>query len=84
MLAKTFFQLYSILYLAWLQSSTRELATVASIFKIGISQNTKCDNLVSFPKSGHKYTIAILKIGVNNNYILAMEFIVNQQNQSIK
>ena len=29
---------------------------VASIFKIGISQNAKCDNLVGFPKSGHIYT----------------------------
>ena len=29
--------------------------TVVSIFVIGISQNTKCDNLVGFPKSGHKY-----------------------------
>ena len=28
---------------------------VASILKIGISQNLICDNLVSFPKSGHKY-----------------------------
>ena len=26
---------------------------VASIFKIGISQNPNCDNLVGFPKSGH-------------------------------
>ena len=29
--------------------------TVAGIFKIGISWNTKCDNLVGFPKSGHIY-----------------------------
>ena len=28
-------------------------ATVDSIFQIGISQNTKCDNTVSFCKSGH-------------------------------
>ena len=26
---------------------------VAPILKINISHNTKCDNLVSFPKSGH-------------------------------
>ena len=26
---------------------------MVSIFKIGISRNTKCDNLVGFPKSGH-------------------------------
>ena len=26
---------------------------VDSIFKIVITQNTNCDNLVSFPKSGH-------------------------------
>ena len=26
---------------------------MASILKIGISHNTKCDNLVGFPKSGH-------------------------------
>ena len=26
---------------------------MGSIFPIGISQNTKCDNLVSFAKSGH-------------------------------
>ena len=25
-------------------------------FKIGISRNTKCDNLVSFSKSGHIFT----------------------------
>ena len=29
--------------------------SVAGIFKIGISQNTKCDILVSLPKSGHIY-----------------------------
>ena len=28
---------------------------MAGIFKIGISQNTKCDILVGFPKSGHIY-----------------------------
>ena len=27
--------------------------TDASMFQNGISQNTKCDNLVGFPKSGH-------------------------------
>ena len=27
--------------------------TVARIYKIGISRNTKCDDLVGFPKSGH-------------------------------
>ena len=26
---------------------------MASTFKIGISQNIKCDNLVGIPKSGH-------------------------------
>ena len=31
--------------------------TVAWFLKIGISQNTKCDNLVCFPKSGHKYNL---------------------------
>ena len=29
---------------------------MASVFKIGIPQNTKCDNLVGFPKSGHIYS----------------------------
>ena len=28
---------------------------VASILKIVITRNTICDNLVSFPKSGHNY-----------------------------
>ena len=28
-------------------------ATAASMFQNGISQNTKCDNLDSFPKSSH-------------------------------
>ena len=28
-------------------------STAHSIFKIRISRNTKCDNLVGFPKSGH-------------------------------
>ena len=27
--------------------------TVVSVFEIGISQNTKYNNLVGFPKSGH-------------------------------
>ena len=26
---------------------------MVSIVEIGVSQNTKCDNLVIFPKSGH-------------------------------
>ena len=26
---------------------------VASIFKIGVSRNANCDNMVGFPKSGH-------------------------------
>ena len=26
---------------------------MALIFKIGISRNANCDNMVSFPKSGH-------------------------------
>ena len=26
---------------------------MASVFKIGITQNINCDNLVGFPKSGH-------------------------------
>ena len=28
---------------------------MASIFKIGIPRNAKCDNLVGFPKSAHIY-----------------------------
>ena len=28
---------------------------VASVLKIVINLNAMCDNLVSFPKSGHKY-----------------------------
>ena len=28
---------------------------MGGIFKISISQNTKCDILVGFPKSGHNY-----------------------------
>ena len=31
--------------------------TVAWIFKIDISQNTKFDNLVGFPNLGHKYNL---------------------------
>ena len=38
---------------------------MVSIFEIGISQNTKCDNLVNFPNSGHKCSyvtyVAIVK-----------------------
>ena len=31
------------------------------MFEIGISQSTKCDDLVGFPKSGHMYSyIAII------------------------
>ena len=30
-------------------------ATAASMFQNGISRNTKCDNLVGFPKSSHTY-----------------------------
>ena len=30
-------------------------ATAASMFKNSISRNTKCDNLVGFPKSSHIY-----------------------------
>ena len=30
-------------------------ATATSMFKNGISQNIKCDNLVGFPKSSHIY-----------------------------
>ena len=29
---------------------------MVTIFEISISQNTKCENSVGFPKSGHKYT----------------------------
>ena len=41
---------------------------MASIFKIGIaiSQNTKCDNLVGFSKSGHIY-VAIRNILPNKH-----------------
>ena len=46
---------YGILNLAWLQPNTIKKTMVASILKIRISQNTKCDNLVGFPKSGHMY-----------------------------
>ena len=31
---------------------------VASILKTVITRNTICDNLVSFPKSGHIYILA--------------------------
>ena len=34
--------------------------TVAWIFKIGISWNTKCDKLVCFPNSGHLCPIVLL------------------------
>ena len=30
-------------------------ATTASMFQNGISRNTKCDIMVGFPKSSHKY-----------------------------
>ena len=33
---------------------------VASILKIVITRNTICDNLVGFPKSGHKYRMICL------------------------
>ena len=35
--------------------------SLAWIFKISISWNTKCDNLVSFPKSGHIYVSMCIK-----------------------
>ena len=31
-------------------------ATAASMFQNGISRNTKCDNMVDFPKSSHIYS----------------------------
>ena len=31
--------------------------TAASMFQNGISRNTKCDNLVGFCKSSHKYGV---------------------------
>ena len=40
---------------------------VASLPKIGISQNTKCDNLVSFPKSVHKYNLPIIITDIRCN-----------------
>ena len=33
---------------------------VTSILKISITQNTNCDNMVSFPKSGHIYVYKTL------------------------
>ena len=35
-------------------------ATAASMFQNGISRNTKCDNMVGFPKSSHIYCLRIL------------------------
>ena len=37
---------------------------VASIIKIIVSQNTICDNLVSFPKSGHICRINITVVSL--------------------
>ena len=38
----------------------RATCTMISIFEVGISRSTKCDNLVDFPKSGHIYIYTVL------------------------
>ena len=43
----------SVVSLAWLYCTIR----AHSIFKIHISRNTKCNNMVSFPISGHIYIL---------------------------
>ena len=42
-------------YLMWVATIQHKKTTEVSLSKIGISQNTKCDNLVSFPISGRIY-----------------------------
>ena len=65
----------------WLQSSTRKPCTAVSIFEIGISWNTKCDNAVGFPKSGDVICIEsnswLVAEGVNN-YCTAQTFYGNK------
>ena len=52
---------------------------MAGIFKIGISRNTKCDILVGFPKSDHKYfrgyweTTKNFLLNISNNEIIPDE-----------
>ena len=78
MLDKRRFQLYSISGVA-----TRELRTVASILKIVISRNTKRDNLVSFPKSGHNYFIVVYLIFVSHDVIKKLRFMQSIVDNSI-
>ena len=45
-------------------------ATAASMFQNSISQNTKCDNMVGFPKSSHIYCcIYVLTVYIFFGYI---------------
>ena len=55
MLAKRLFQLYSIAI--WYGYNLAQESYSGLNNKIGISRNTKYDNLVSFPKSGHIYIV---------------------------
>ena len=45
---------------------------MVSIFEIAISQNTKCDNLVGFQKSGHI-------MYMNHAFTVAIEFAISIQ-----
>ena len=47
-------------------------ATAALMFQNGISQNTKCDNLVGFPKSSHNYSsrLKLLSVQLENIELL--------------
>ena len=52
---------------------------VASILKIIITRNTICDNLVSFPKSGHIFISQLAakdKINMSINYIAIINDII--------
>ena len=46
-------------------------ATAHPIFKIRISRNTKCDNLVDFPKSGHIF------VSAHNTFLKQLKYLIN-------
>ena len=62
-LAKGLFQLYSI---SSVTTIYHKKTIVVSVFEIGIPWNTKCDNLVSFPKLGYIWLVTELVIMWHN------------------
>ena len=79
------FQLYST-YI-WCGYNLAQKTTVVSVFEIGVSWNTRCDKLVSFPILGHTYKISIVEefqlltfSCTNYKYIITKMLIFNVNN----